>query len=119
MTATYEDILYEVKDGVATITINRPQVLNAFRVKTVNELISAFRLADNDRRVDPAERSARLHDAAHDGDAGLGHADRIAALEGTGRKADPFFGGEALGKGGGALVRGKHDPPTPGDQRLS
>src|SRR2546425_10391309 len=47
----YEDILYEAKDGVAWITINRPQVLNAFRAKTVDELIAAFRAAWADRDV--------------------------------------------------------------------
>jgi len=49
--ATYEDILYEARDGIAWITINRPQVLNAFRAKTVDELIAAFRAAWHDADV--------------------------------------------------------------------
>ena len=48
---SYQDILYEARDGVAWITINRPQVLNAFRAKTVDELIAAFRAAWHDPDV--------------------------------------------------------------------
>jgi dihydroxynaphthoic acid synthetase len=44
----FEDILYEVKDGVAAITINRPQVHNAFRLETLDELAAAFRSAESD-----------------------------------------------------------------------
>ena len=46
---TYEDILYEKSDGIAKITINRPDVRNAFRPLTVREMIEAF----DDAREDP------------------------------------------------------------------
>lgn len=41
----YEDILYAETDGIATITINRPEVYNAFRGRTAEELIHAFQRA--------------------------------------------------------------------------
>ena len=47
----YSDILYEANDGIATVTINRPQVLNAFRAETVTEMIEAFQAAWSDRTV--------------------------------------------------------------------
>ncbi len=47
----YDDIRYEATDGIAWITIDRPAVLNAFRAKTVDELIHAFRTAWHDRDV--------------------------------------------------------------------
>ena len=39
----YNDITYEVENGLATITINRPERFNAFRAQTVDELIMAFK----------------------------------------------------------------------------
>ena len=47
----YEDILYEAADGIATITINRPQKHNAFRGRTCEELISAFHRAGWDTAI--------------------------------------------------------------------
>ena len=47
----YEDILFEVADGVARITINRPQVMNAFRGQTCEELIHALNRASWDKAV--------------------------------------------------------------------
>ncbi|HBH35884.1 MAG TPA: 1,4-dihydroxy-2-naphthoyl-CoA synthase, partial [Gammaproteobacteria bacterium] len=41
----FADIRYEHADGVAKITINRPEVRNAFRPETVSEMIDAFRHA--------------------------------------------------------------------------
>lgn len=38
----YEDIRFEFFEGIAKVTINRPHVYNAFRPKTVNEMIEAF-----------------------------------------------------------------------------
>lgn len=46
-----EDIVYDVADGVATIRINRPHRYNAFRGKTVEELIAALRWAWADNLV--------------------------------------------------------------------
>ncbi|WP_114570744.1 1,4-dihydroxy-2-naphthoyl-CoA synthase [Exiguobacterium flavidum] len=47
----YEDIKYEKWNGIAKITINRPEVRNAFRPLTVNELIDAFSRARDDQEV--------------------------------------------------------------------
>ncbi len=48
---SYEDIRYETTEGIAWITIDRPKVLNAFRAKTVDEMIAAFRAAWHDPAV--------------------------------------------------------------------
>jgi 2-ketocyclohexanecarboxyl-CoA hydrolase len=47
----YTDIRYEKKDGVAWIIIDRPEVRNAFRTRTVAELTDAFVDARWDRTV--------------------------------------------------------------------
>jgi naphthoate synthase len=47
----YTDILVEKEDGIAWLTINRPQVRNAFRTRTVAELTEAFMDARWDRTV--------------------------------------------------------------------
>jgi enoyl-CoA hydratase/carnithine racemase len=46
---SYQDILYEVEDGIATITLNRPQVMNALSPNLEAEMHSAFDEADADR----------------------------------------------------------------------
>jgi len=47
----YSDILFEVKDQVAWITINRERVLNAFREQTLEELIDAFKSTRHDPTI--------------------------------------------------------------------
>ena len=50
-TGAFEDIIYETAEGIAKITINRPQVRNAFRPLTITELQQAFREAHQDDSV--------------------------------------------------------------------
>ena len=47
----YEDVIYEVGGGRATITIDRPERLNAFRGQTMLELCDAFERAADDESV--------------------------------------------------------------------
>ena len=47
----YEDLLYEVRNGVAWITINRPDKMNAFRGTTCDELIKALYRAGYDKSI--------------------------------------------------------------------
>ena len=47
----YEDILYDTSDGIAKITINRPEVRNAFRPTTIAEMSEAFTVARDDPKV--------------------------------------------------------------------
>jgi naphthoate synthase len=49
--AEFGDIEYEKAEGIAKITINRPEVHNAFRPETLFELTEAFRLAKEDPEV--------------------------------------------------------------------
>ena len=47
----YQDIRYEERDGVAWITIDRPEVMNAFRARTVEEMLDALTRAGWDRAI--------------------------------------------------------------------
>ena len=48
---TFETLLYSVEDGIATITLNRPEKLNAFNTEMMKELIAAFDETDADDDV--------------------------------------------------------------------
>lgn len=116
MDAAFEDVLYEVTDQVAIITINRPEVLNAFRVKTVNELITAFRMADADPSVGAiiftgagdrafsagGDQKEREH-SGHERDVVTGEAardmDLHAAIRNTGKPVIAAVNGYAIGGG--------------------
>lgn len=48
---TFETLLYAVEGGIATITLNRPEKLNAFNVQMMKDLIAAFDATDADDAV--------------------------------------------------------------------
>jgi len=47
----YQDIIYEKWNGIAKVTINRPEVRNAFRPETVKEMYNAFSDAREDGEI--------------------------------------------------------------------
>ena len=47
----YRDVRYEIAEGIAKITIDRPEVRNAFRPQTVTEMIRAFDDARDDGSI--------------------------------------------------------------------
>ena len=47
----YEDITFKIADGVARIAFNRPEVRNAFRPKTVDELLDALIISHESQEI--------------------------------------------------------------------
>lgn len=82
----YTEILYEVADGIATITLHRPERMNAFTGTMMYELIDAFDQVDADDDV------------------------RVAIVTGSGDRA--FCAGADLGGGGDTFARGGSDIQT-------
>ncbi len=83
--AEFEQILYDVDEHIATITLHRPDKLNAFTGRMMNEMIDAFDLADADDDV------------------------RAVIVTGSGRA---FCAGADLSSGGQTFSRGGSDVQT-------
>lgn len=80
--SAFEHITYEVADRIATVTLNRPDRLNAFTTRMMWELIAAFDAADADDDV------------------------RVVIVTGAGRG---FCAGADLESGGDTFDAGAHD----------
>lgn len=93
----FDSILYEVEDSILTITLNRPEILNAFSGSMFNELMQAFDDADADDDVHAiiVTGAGRGFCAGQDLSAGEktweGHEEKLEATE--------------MGDGGGELSR--------------
>jgi enoyl-CoA hydratase/carnithine racemase len=83
----YSQIIYDVADSVATITLNRPERMNAFTDVMMRELIDAFDQVDADDDV------------------------RAVIVTGSGDRA--FCAGADLGGGGETFAKGGSDIQTP------
>ena len=83
---TYETILTEVSEGVMTLTLNRPERLNAFTKQMQADLIAAFDASDADDEV------------------------RAVIVTGAGRG---FCAGADLGQGGYTFSNKNFDPENP------
>jgi enoyl-CoA hydratase/carnithine racemase len=81
----FEDILYSVSDGIATITLNRPDKLNAFTGRMMHEIIEALDATDADDDV------------------------KVVIFTGAGRA---FCAGADLSSGGETFARGGSDVQT-------
>lgn len=94
----FQDILYEVSEGIATITLNRPDKLNAFTGRMMHEIISALDITDADDEV------------------------KVVIFTGAGRAycagADLSSGGETFAKGG-SDVQTKQGVPRDGGGLVS
>ncbi len=75
---TFETLIYAVQEGIATITLNRPDKLNAFTTKMMSEMIAVFDHTDADDAV------------------------RVVIVTGAGRA---FCAGADLSGGGGTFDR--------------
>ena len=81
----FQDILYEVSDGIATITLNRPDKMNAFTGRMMHEIIAALDITDADDSV------------------------KVVIFTGAGRA---FCAGADLSSGGDTFAKGGSDVQT-------
>ena len=111
MTAAYEQIQYAVENGIATITLNRPEKLNAFTGTMMNELIDVFARINKDDAVRCVivTGSGRAFCAGADLSAGAKTFDYDARedrpeKQGGGRGASIDWSNPALRDGGGRVT---------------
>ena len=94
----YQDITLDIADGIATITLNRPDKLNSFTGRMMHEIISAFDVTDADDSV------------------------KVVIVTGAGKGfcagADLSSGGETFAKGG-SDVQTKQGVPRDGGGLVS
>jgi enoyl-CoA hydratase/carnithine racemase len=88
----YQHILFDVADGIATVTLHRPEKLNAYTVAMGEEVVHAFRAL----RDDPAVRVAILAGAGRAFCAGVDLEALRAHQAGQGAGAGPRLGEEAF-----------------------
>jgi 1,4-dihydroxy-2-naphthoyl-CoA synthase len=69
----FTGVLYEVEDGLAWITIDRPERYNSFRARTVDELVVAFKRAWVSEDVGGQKQRKQSFNSDTEHFAGVGH----------------------------------------------
>jgi len=107
---SYEQILYDVKDQILTITLHRPEKLNAYTAKMQSELIDAFARAsaDDNVRAVIVTGAGRAFCAGADLSAGAATFDATSNPERAARNAGPVgevdWSDDRVRDGGGRLT---------------
>jgi enoyl-CoA hydratase/carnithine racemase len=106
MGAAYRNILFEVADGIATLTLNRPEKLNAYTLEMGDEIVDAFGRI----RADAEVRVAILTGAGRGFCAGV-DLDALKALQASEARSEakPSAGGAAGSAGGVPARLGEED----------
>ena len=108
--ATYEQIQAQVKDGILTLTLNRPEKLNAFTGTMMNEMIDVFTKVndDDDVRVVVVTGAGRAFCAGADLSAGASTFDATKRADRPERDAGPVetvnWSDERVRDGGGRVT---------------
>jgi len=106
----YAQILTDISDGILTVTLNRPEKLNAFTATMMTEMIDAFRKANADDAVRAiiVTGAGRAFCAGADLSAGAGTFDATARRDRPERNAGPVatvdWSDERVRDGGGRLT---------------
>jgi enoyl-CoA hydratase len=95
----YETLLYGVADGIATITLNRPERLNTIVPPMPYEFADAIRQAvqDTEAKVIVVRGAGRAFCAGYDFSGGFHHWDELVATEGKWDPGKDFIGAGAYG----------------------
>ena len=104
----YENILLAVEGGIATVTVNRPKVLNALNHQTLSELAHAFDVV----KADDSARALIVTGAGEKAFVAGADINELAKMQAMEAKAKAFFGQqvfarlERLGKPSVAMING-------------
>jgi enoyl-CoA hydratase len=92
--SSFENLLVERQDGIATVTVNRPKVLNALNERTLTELAAAF----DELEADPSVRLLIVTGSGEKAFVAGADINELAKMEALQAKDKAFFGQQVFGR---------------------